>query len=300
MIELRLLEQFDQQVAQREPIKLLVAYVLKERVDDPDHPWNWCDVCQLEVPVLRQHGRPVRCEGCNRVFVVSHAAEVENAKLRASPWFDGMIHDITSACWSDFSLELAPRQPALVPGSLAFAIEPYELPRQQLKIGERKLTRAERRKQARSVSGRGRRFARTYGRGRERHVPLTEDVYGEPRTYIPEAIRIPTTQTMFRRGPRGLPNMRDVYMDHVAYRCYEFGYSANMCVKVCCGAKMVVRAMLYAATNPFKHEGVRRKLDELMRPMVNHFAARLHELDMACWRRSKHDMVQHIDRSKLL
>lgn len=293
MIDPRLQQQFNQQVAQREPVNLLATYILKERHNDPNPPWNWCAACRIEVPARRQHGRPARCEGCDRIFMVSHELEVKNAKLRTSPGFDGMLYGILSACWGEFSLELLTPRQQLEPGSLAFTIEPYELPRKQLKIGERKLSRVERRRRARAASGRGRRFALAFGRGRDRHMSSMEDVYGEPRTYIPKVLRM-----LVEPGPRERIT-QDFSKNLVDYCCYQFGYSTNTCDPRCCGAKMVVRAMLYAATDPTKHEGVRRKLDAIMRPMVHQFSMRLHELDMSCWRCSRHDMVRHIDMSKL-
>lgn len=295
----QLLDQFERQAARHEPIRLLTAYVLKTRDNDPERPWNWCDACRLEVPARRQHDQLARCDGCDRTFIVQHELVVENRKLRASPGYDGMYHDITSACYGEFSLELAPHQPQLEPGSLAFTIEPHELPKERDIIGRVTLPRKERRKRARAISGRGRRFARAYGRGHARHVLPTETVYSEPTTRIPEVLRIPVPRTLSLQGPHGLSRIRNPSMYHVDHRCYQFKYVVGMCDGSCCGAKIVATTMLYATTDPRKHDGVRRALNQLWTPVMRLLTMRLHELDMGCWRCSKHNMGRYIDRSRM-
>lgn len=170
------------QIHRREHPVLRLAYIAKRRDDDPDHPWNWCRACRMEIPVRHVHRNAVQCPSCLQRFLETHEAAVANESLRASPGYAGPYHDTLSAAWHEWSLQPV-GAPALPDGALAFDVTPYALPFRSVYVGHRTLSRRERRRQARQ----GRRGRLWNGVGSMR-VAKTLDVY-QREEYAPDVIR---------------------------------------------------------------------------------------------------------------
>jgi hypothetical protein len=142
------------QLLQHETPTLILVYIARRRELDPDRRWNWCSACHVEIKVRHVHRSIVQCPSCLRHFEEAHEGTSENERLRSGPGYSGPYHYFTSAIWHEWSLRLV-RGDVLSDGSLAYDVTPFELPTRTVDVGERKLSRRERRQLARrGVRGR--------------------------------------------------------------------------------------------------------------------------------------------------
>lgn len=212
-----------------------LAFIARQRETDPRGCWNWCKVCNVEIPVQRIGQRTAQCASCFRHFEVVHEGTTENERLRADPNYNGPYHNFFSAIWHKWSLRPL-RGETMPDGALAYDVAPFELPTRMVENGTRRVSRRERRLIARRSAGvPGRRGSKPV----PTHVPTWKE---EP--FEPEYVRGLKTVKQERVTDSGFPRELSYGAELVEYRRTQHGYAARICEYCRCEVRVLATVYL--------------------------------------------------------
>lgn len=207
-----------------------LTYIARRREMPSDHPWNWCKVCNVEIKVRHAHGNLVQCLSCFSRFTEVHEGTVANERIRNEQALYKAYHDHLSAIWWEWSLRCVDSSP-LPDGSLAYNVTQFALPTKSVHVGERKISRRERRQLAR----RGH-----CGRRGSTRVDEKQPAF-DRQTYEPEAWR----EMKVHLEPIGYSLPREMLGDDVVeYRRTSIGVGAHVCKRCWCEVRVIVTLYL--------------------------------------------------------